>query len=136
MNYENIIIAFFGLIGGGAAIKFFQWFTHNNQTVAEGWRAVAKSLEDRMNRMEKAYTERINELEELVQRREELYLQTLGKKDLEIISLREEVATLRHEVNNLRATQQITSDVQRIEVEAAKSGLHQAVEDNIEKLKT
>lgn len=135
MHPENIILAAIGLVSGGGLLKFFQWFTRNNESVAAGWRKVAESLESRMTRMEIAYTERIQELEDLIDRRERLYLETLGKKDLEIITLREEVGKLRHEVANLRATQQIDRDVKKLEVEHVKTELHEKVDHEVDKLK-
>lgn len=142
MNYEQIILAFFSLIGGGAILKFFQWFTRNNESTNAAWGGIVKDLRSQITAMEQraitrenTLNERIEELEKLVERREELYLQTLGKKDLEILDLKDEVRALRHEVNNLRATQQITNDVKTLEVDAVKEELHHQVDVRVDKLK-
>jgi len=46
----------------------------------------------------------------------------------------QEIRNLNHSLKNVEASQQMTADVKRVEVETAKVELHKSVDENIDKL--
>lgn len=144
--YQVVGIVALALVTTGVAGMVIRlWFgrkmvaTDIDEKVSGGWRRYAQKLETRLDALEKNYESRIAHLESLIDEKEA----DSRKKDEEIYQLQGQVAAqereindLRHEVKNLRTTQEVSSKVKKLEVEAVKTELHERVEHEVDKLKS